>query len=174
MDEALWYVLHTYSGYENKVKESLEKLIESKKLDNSIVDARVPTETVVEQKENGEQKEIERKLFPGYVLVKMVLTNESWYLVRNIRGVTGFVGPGSRPVPLTEEEVAKMGVEKKVVSISYAEGDEVKVLTGPLEGFVGVVEAIDADKDLVKVTVSMFGRETPVELKLNEVAAIEK
>ncbi len=172
--EALWYVLHTYSGYENKVKLSIEKLIESKKLDGAFVDVRVPTETVVETKENGEQKETEHKIYPCYVIIKMVLTPESWYLVRNIRGVTGFVGPGSRPVPLTEKEIADMGVEKKVVTVSYAAGDSVKVLNGPLEGFIGVVESVDIDSDLVKVTVSMFGRETPVELKLNEVAAIEK
>ncbi len=174
MDEALWYVIHTYSGYENKVKGSLEKFVESKKLDGAICDVRVPTETVVETKENGDQKETEHKLFPGYVLVKMVLTPESWYLVRNIRGVTGFVGPNSRPVPLTDKEIQAMGVEKKVVSVSYAVGDEVKVLNGPLEGFVGVVDAIDVDNDFVKVIVSMFGRETPVDLKLGEVAAIEK
>ena len=172
-EEAKWYVVHTYSGYENAVADTIMKSAENRRMQDLVQEVNIPMETVTEIV-GDKRREVERKLFPGYVLVKMVLTNESWYLVRNIRGVTGFVGPNSRPVPLTEEEVAKMGVEKKVVSVSYAVGDEVKVLTGPLEGFVGVVEEIDVDKDLVKVTVSMFGRETPVELKLGEVAAIEK
>ncbi len=173
MEEALWYVVHTYSGYENKVKSSLEKIVESRKMENVICDLRIPTEIVVEVKEN-ERKETERKLFPGYVLIKMVLTDETWYIVRNIRGVTGFVGPNSRPVPLTEKEVDDLGVEKKILNISYQVGDEVKILDGPLDGFVGIVEEIDMTKKQVKVIVSMFGRETPVELELDQVAIIEK
>lgn len=172
MDEALWYVIHTYSGYENKVKTSLEKIIESRKLEEIICDIRIPTETVVELKENNEQKESERKLFPGYVLVKMVLSDETWYIVKSIRGVTGFVGPNSRPVPLTEQEVRDLGVEKVVTTISYGVGDNVKVMSGPLEGFTGVVEELDIDKNYVKVIVSMFGRETPVELELGQVAVL--
>ena len=167
-DSAKWYVVHTYSGYENKVASNLETTVQNRQLQDLIQEVRVPTETVTEVKDN-KRRDVERKIFPGYVLVKMILTDDSWYVVRNIRGVTGFVGPSSKPIPLSEEEVAKLGVEAKQVEVDYAVGDNVKVIHGPLEGFSGVVEELDVENNLVKVTVSMFGRETPVELELNQV-----
>ena len=133
-----------------------------------IQEIRVPTETVTEITESGKRKEVERKIFPGYVIVKMVMTDESWYAVRNIRGCTGFVGPSSKPIPLTEDEVARLGIEKKEIQVSYQVGDSVNIVDGPLEGFVGTVEELDVDKNRVRVTVSMFGRETPVELELDQ------
>ena len=163
-EEAKWYVVHTYSGYENKVATNLETIVENRKLQDWIHEVRVPTETVVEMKDN-QKKETERKLFPGYVLVKMVMTDDSWFVVRNTRGCTGFVGPNGKPVPLTEEEIARLGVEKHEVVINYAVGDMVRIVDGPLEGFTGKVEEIDLEKSKVRVTVSMFGRETPVELE---------
>lgn len=166
-DEAKWYVVHTYSGYENKVASNLEKTVENRNLQDLITEVRVPTEKVTEIKDN-KTREVERKIFPGYVLVKMILTDESWYVVRNIRGCTGFVGPSSDPVPLTEAEVAALGVETKQVEVSYEVGDSVQIVDGPLEGFVGVVEELDTEKNRVRVTVSMFGRETPVELELDQ------
>ena len=171
-EEAKWYVVHTYSGYENKVASNLEKTVENRQLHDLIQQVLVPTETVTEIKDDKE-REVERKIFPGYVLVKMILTDESWYVVRNIRGCTGFVGPSSKPIPLTEEEVARLGVEKKEIEVSYGVGDSVKIMGGPLEGFVGTVEEVDKEKNRVRVTVSMFGRETPVELELNQAGAIE-
>lgn len=170
-DNVKWYVVHTYSGYENKVAATIEKAVENRGLSDLIQAVRVPLETVVEIKDNV-KKEVERKLFPGYVLVKMVMSDESWHMVRNTRGVTGFVGPGSKPVPLTEEEVLALGVEKKVIVLRYAVGDSVKVTDGPLDGFIGVVEEIQTDKNRVRVSVSMFGRETPVELELDQVESI--
>ena len=167
-ENARWYVVHTYSGYENKVATNIEKAVENHRLQDLILEVRVPTETVTEIKDQ-KKREVERKLFPGYVLVKMIMTDDSWYVVRNIRGVTGFVGPGSKPVPLTEQEVEALGVETVQIEIHYAQGDSVQVTDGPLEGFIGVVDHIDKDKNLVKVTVSMFGRETPVELELDQV-----
>lgn len=172
-DEAKWYVVHTYSGYENKVASTLQTTVENRGLGDMIQDVKVPTETVTEVKENGTTKEVERKLFPGYVFVKMVYTDETWYVVRNIRGCTGFVGPSSKPVPLTESEVYKMGVETRVVEVSYAVGDQVRIIDGPLEDFVGIVDELDTDKNFVKVTISMFGRETPVELELNQAEKLE-
>ncbi|MCQ2404418.1 MAG: transcription termination/antitermination protein NusG [Clostridia bacterium] len=163
-EEAKWYVVHTYSGYENKVATNLETIVENRKLQDWIHEVRVPTETVVEMKDN-QKKETERKLFPGYVLVKMVMTDDSWFVVRNTRGCTGFVGPNGKPVPLTEEEIARLGVEKREVVINYAVGDMVRIIDGPLENFTGKVEEIDLEKSKVRVTVSMFGRETPVELE---------
>ena len=163
-EEAKWYVVHTYSGYENKVATNLETIVENRKLQDWIHEIRVPTETVVEMKDN-QKKEIERKLFPGYVLVKMVMTDDSWFVVRNTRGCTGFVGPNGKPVPLTEEEIARLGVEKREVVINYAVGDMVRIIDGPLDNFTGKVEEIDMEKNKVRVTVSMFGRETPVELE---------
>ena len=167
--ELRWYVAHTYSGYENKVKANLEKIIENRNLQDVIVDIRIPVETVSE--ENGKDadgnpviKETESKIFPGYVLVKMKMSDATWHVVRNIRGVTGFVGPGSKPVPLTDAEVAAIGVETKQITLEYAIGDSVKVTAGPLKGFVGTVEEISDDKKKIKVLVSMFGRETPIEL----------
>ncbi|WBY63555.1 MAG: Transcription termination/antitermination protein NusG [Thermocaproicibacter melissae] len=171
-EEAKWYVIHTYSGYENKVASNLAKTVENRQLHDLIQQVLVPTETVKEIKDDKE-REVERKIFPGYVLVKMVLTDESWYIVRNIRGCTGFVGPSSKPIPLTPNEVARLGVEKKEVKVSYGVGDSVKIIAGPLEGFVGVVSEVDKEKNRVRVTVSMFGRETPVELELNQAESIE-
>ena len=160
-EEGKWYVVHTYSGYENKVASNLEKTVENRSMGDLIQEIRVPTETVTEIKDN-KKREVERKIFPGYVLVKMVLTDESWY----IRGCTGFVGPSSKPIPLSDEEVAKLGVETKSVEVAYAVGDSVQIIDGPLEGFVGTVEEVDEEKNRVRVMVSMFGRETPVELEL--------
>lgn len=172
VENAKWYVVHTYSGYENKVASNLEKTVENRQLQDLIQEICVPTETVVEIKDN-KKREVERKIFPGYVIVKMILNDDSWYAVRNIRGCTGFVGPSSKPIPLTDEEVARLGVEKKSIEVSYQVGDSVKITDGPLEGFIGVVEEINTDKNLVRVTVSMFGRETPVELELNQVETVE-
>ena len=172
-DGAKWYVVHTYSGYENKVAATLQKAVENRHLEELICDIRVPMETVTEIRDDG-PKEVERKLFPGYVLVKMHMTDESWYIVRNTRGVTSFVGPGSKPVALTEQEVASLGMEKLEVKLSYQVGDSVKVIDGPLEGFIGTVDEIDLTNRTVKVTVSMFGRGTPAELKFGQVAALEK
>lgn len=171
-EDAKWYVVHTYSGYENKVASNLEKTVENRQLHDLIQEIRVPTETVTEIKDN-KRRDVERKIFPGYVLVKMILTDESWYVVRNIRGCTGFVGPSSKPIPLTDEEVARLGVEQKKVEVSYGVGDSVRIIDGPLEGFVGTVEEVDIDKNRVRVTVSMFGRETPVELELDQAEAME-
>lgn len=172
-EEAKWYVVHTYSGYENKVASTLEKTVENRNLQDVIQGVKVPTEIFTEIGENGVAKEVERKLYPGYVFIKMVYTDETWYVVRNIRGCTGFVGPSSKPVPLTNEEVVKMGVEVKSVEVSYSVGDSVRIIDGPLEDFVGVVEEIDTDKNIVKVTVSMFGRETPVDLELSQAELLE-
>ena len=169
-EPARWYVVHTYSGYENKVMTNLEKTVENRKLHDLIQDVRVPMETVTEVKDN-EVKEIKRKLFPGYVLVKMVMTDVSWYVVRNIRGVTGFVGPSSKPVPLTDEEVAALDVETKEVVSDFAVGDVVKIVDGALSGFLGQIESIDLEQKKGQVVVSMFGRETPVELELWQIQA---
>lgn len=173
-ESAKWYVVHTYSGYENKVAATIQKTVENRHLEDLIVDIRVPMENVTELRDNGEKKEVERKMFPGYVLIKMVMNDDSWYVVRNTRGVTSFVGPGSKPVALTEQEVASLGMEKLEVKLSYEVGDSVKVIDGPLEGFIGVVDEIDLTNRTVKVTVSMFGRGTPAELKFGQVAALEK
>ena len=168
-----WYVAHTYSGYENKVKTNLEKIIENRGLHHLIKDVRIPVEITVDAVSEKDEKEVENKVFPSYVLVKMLMTDESWHVVRNIRGVTGFVGPGSKPVPLTDEEVAAIGVETRVVELKYGLGDSVKIVAGPLTGFVGVVEEISDDKKKIKVIASMFGRETPVELDSDSVEVIE-
>lgn len=172
MDEARWYVVHTYSGYENKVATNLETIVENRKLHDWIQEIRVPTETVVEIKDN-KKREVERKIFPGYVLVKMVMSDDSWYIVRNTRGCTGFVGPNGKPVPLTDEEVAALGVEKHEVVIDYAVGDMIRIVDGPLENFTGRVDEIDADKCKIKVTISMFGRETVVELEADQVELLD-
>ena len=162
-DKLLWYVVHTYSGYENKVKDNLEKTIENRGLEDTIVEVSIPVEETIEIKD-GKKKTVQRKLFPGYVLVKMILTDESWHVVRNARGVTGFVGPGSRPVPLTDKEIAFMGVEYVPIVLDIEIGQSVRVMNGPLENFVGVVDEIYTEKQKVRVIVEMFGRETPVEL----------
>ncbi len=171
-ETAKWYVVHTYSGYENKVATNIEKAVENRKLQDLICEVKVPTETVVEIKDN-KKREVERKIYPSYVLVKMIMTDDSWYVVRNIRGVTGFVGPGSKPVPLTEEEVQAMGVETKQVEVRYAVGDSVKIVDGYLYGFIGTVESIDLEKEIVKVTVSMFGKDTLAELELDQVEPLD-
>lgn len=171
-DDAKWYVVHTYSGYENKVASNIMKSTENRKMTDLILEVKVPTETVTEIKDN-KKKEVERKVFPGYVLVKMIMTDESWYIVRNTRGCTGFVGPGSKPVPLTEEEVAALGVDVKEVEVTYGVGDSVSVIDGPLEGFVGTVEELNFEKRIVRVMISMFGRETPVEFELEQVEMVK-
>ena len=167
--EPRWYVAHTYSGYENKVKANLEKIIENRGLQDVIMDIRIPVETVREENGTDEEgnavvKEVENKIFPGYVLVKMKMSDATWHVVRNIRGVTGFVGPGSKPVPLTDEEVATIGVEVRQTRLDYEVGDSVTVKSGPLKGYIGTVEEISEDLKKIKVLVSMFGRETPLEL----------
>ena len=172
MDEAKWYVVHTYSGYENKVAQNLEKLVENRNMQDVIFDIKVPTETVTEIKDD-KTHEYERKVFPGYVLIKMIVTDDSWFVVRNIRGVTGFVGPSSNPVPLNDDEVASLGIEKRVIEVGYGVNDSVRIVDGPLEGFEGVVEELDTAKNYVKVKISMFGRETPVELELDQVESLD-
>ena len=173
MDEqAKWYVVHTFSGYENKVATNLEKIVENRHLQDWIHEVRVPTETVVEIKDN-QRKEVERKIFPGYVLVKMVMTDDSWFVVRNVRGCTGFVGPNGKAIPLTEKEIAALGVEKKEIVVDYAVGDTVTITDGPLENFSGVVDELDQEKNMVRVTISMFGRETSVELELDQVERMD-
>ncbi|RCX20834.1 transcription antitermination protein nusG [Anaerobacterium chartisolvens] len=167
-EDAKWYVVHTYSGYENKVKANLEKIVENRSMQEYVLDIVVPMEEQIEIKD-GKKKATLKKVFPGYVLVKMIMTDESWYIIRNTRGVTGFVGPGSKPVPLTEEEVKIMGVEEFMPTVDYAVGDNVMVISGPLENFPGIVEEINMEKKKVRVSVSMFGRETPVELELVQI-----
>jgi transcriptional antiterminator NusG len=169
--KAKWYVIHTYSGHENKVKVNIEKLVENRGMQDLIHEVVVPTEDRVEIKD-GQRKIKTRKMFPGYVLVKMIVTNESWYLVRNTQGVTGFVGHGSESVPLTNEEVRRMGIEKVYIKLDIAPGDSVKVINGPFESFMGVVEEVNFDKQTLKVRISMFGRDTPVELEFGQVDKI--
>ena len=170
-DEAKWYVVHTYSGYENTVKATIEKNVETRHLEHLIYSVSIPMESVTEITDNG-PKTYDRKVFPGYVLIKMVMTDESWYVVKNVRGVTGFVGSANKPTPLTEDEVAQLGVEKREIVVNYKVGDSVKVCDGPLTSFMGTVEALDVDKNKVRVVVSMFGRETPVELELDQVEPV--
>ena len=171
-EQAHWYVVHTYSGYENKVATNLEKIVENRHLHDWIQEIRVPTETVTELKD-GKKHEVERKIYPSYVFVKMVMTDDSWFVVRNTRGCTGFVGPGGKPLPLPEEEVLAMGIEKRQIEIDYEVGDAVTIIDGPLENFSGVVDEIDTEKNKVRLTISMFGRETPVELELDQVARMD-
>ena len=171
-ENAKWYVVHTYSGYENTVAASIEKAVENRGLRDLIFEVSIPLETVTEITDNG-PKTVERKVFPGYVLVKMVLTDETWHLVRNVRGVTGFVGSGNKAIPLTDEEIAALGVEKREIVVNYQVGDNVKIINGALESFLGTVEEIDLDRSKVRVVVSMFGRETPVELELDEIEPVE-
>ncbi len=176
-EAAKWYVVHTYSAYENKVATNIEKVVENRKLHDLIHAVKIPTEVVTEVGPDNKMREVERKLFPGYVLVKMVMTDESWYAVRNIRGVTGFVGPDNKPEPLTEEEIASLGVDRKdsdagdqkMIEVNYSVGDMVSIVAGPLMGFTGTVESIDTENNCVNVTVSMFGRDTSVELELSQV-----
>ena len=174
-ETAKWYVVHTYSGYENTVKATIEKTVESRQLHNQILDISIPLETVTEITETGVSKTYDRKVYPGYVLVKMVYSDDTWHVIRNIRGVTGFVGSSSNdPTPLTEEEVYQMGVEKREIVVNYAVGDTVRILDGPLSSFTGVVEEIEVDKNAVSVIVSMFGRETSVEFELDQVEVISQ
>ena len=170
-DNAKWYVVHTYSGYENTVKATIEKYVENRGLQELIHEISIPLETVTEITENG-PKEVERKIFPGYVLVKMVMTDETWHIIRNIRGVTGFLGEGNKAIPLSESDIAALGVEKREIVVGYEVGDSVKITDGALESFLGTVEEIDLEHGKVRVVVSMFGRETPVELELDQVEPV--
>ena len=174
-ETARWYVVHTYSGYENTVKATIEKTVESRGLHNQILAISIPLETVTEISESGVSKTYDRKVYPGYVLVKMVYSDDTWHVIKNIRGVTGFVGTSSNdPTPLTEEEVYAMGVEKKEIIINYQVGDIVRILDGPLSTFTGTVENIEIDKNAVSVVVSMFGRETSVEFELDQVEVVSQ
>lgn len=170
-NKAAWYVIHTYSGYENKVKANMEKTVENRGLQDLIQEIKVPMEDTIEIK-NGKRKTVSRKVYPGYVMVKMILTDESWYVVRNTRGVTGFVGPGSRPIPLSDEEVRLTGVEDVPIELDVEVGQNVTITSGPLENFVGVVEEINKERQKIKVLVSMFGRDTSVELDFVQVCRI--
>ena len=175
MSEANWYVVHTYSGYENTVKATIEKTVESRNLHDRILAVSIPLETVTEITESGVSKTYDRKVFPGYVLVKMVYSDDTWHVIRNVRGVTGFVGTSSNdPTPLTDEEVYEMGVEKREIVVNYSVGDVVRILDGPLSSFTGTVESIEIEKNAVSVIVSMFGRETSVEFELDQVEVISQ
>lgn len=166
--EPKWYVVHTYSGHENKVKVNLEKLVENRGMQDLVLQVVVPTEDYIEFK-NNERKLKTRKMFPGYVLVKMIVTNESWYLVRNTQGVTGFVGHGSEPIPLTDEEIRRMGIEKTVIDLDISIGDSVRVISGPFKGFTGLVEELNEDRQTLRTRINMFGRATPVELEFDQI-----
>ena len=168
MSETNWYVVHTYSGYENKVKANIEKTIENRHLEDQILEVRVPMQDVVELKD-GASRQVSKKMFPGYVLINMVMNDDTWYVVRNTRGVTGFVGPGSKPVPLTEEEMRPLGVQSDSVQIDFAEGDNVVVTGGVWKDTVGVIQAINENKQSVTMNVDLFGRETPVEISFTEI-----
>jgi len=172
-DNAKWYVVHTYSGYENAVAAAILKAAENRRMTDLIQEVNIPLETVTEHTDAGE-KTYERKVFPGYVLVKMIMTDESWHLVRNVRGATGFVGSEGKAIPLTEQEIYDLGVEHKEIVVGFAVGDTVKVTDGPLEGFLGTVDELDAERETVRVIVSMFGRETPVDLELDQVEPVEQ
>ncbi|MDE6845243.1 MAG: transcription termination/antitermination protein NusG [Lachnospiraceae bacterium] len=168
MAEANWYVVHTYSGYENKVKANIEKTIENRHLEEEILEVRVPMQDVMEMK-NGARKTVQKKMFPGYVLINMVMNDDTWYVVRNTRGVTGFVGPGSKPVPLTEAEMKPLGIKMENVSVDFAEGDTIAVVAGVWKDTIGVVQRIDYGKQVATINVELFGRETPVEIGFAEV-----
>ena len=167
-DEAKWYVVHTYSGYENAVAATIEKAAENRKMLDQILELKIPTEKVTEIQES-QTKTIERKIFPGYVLIKMIMNDVSWHLVRNVRGVTGFVGSANKPIPLTEDEILTLGIEHHEIIVGYEVGSTVKVVDGPLEGFLGTVEEIELDKSRARVIVSMFGRETPIDLDFDQI-----
>lgn len=171
-EQAKWYVIHTYSGYEAMVKDSLEKLIENNNLQENIFEIQIPTEETLEEKANGKKKIVERKKFPCYVFLKMIYSNDIWYLVTNTRGVTGFVGPQGRPLPLTDEEVARMGLIKIAVEVDFVVGDTVQIISGPLESFSGVVTALNENTQKVMVNVSMFGRDTDVEVDFVQVKKV--
>jgi transcriptional antiterminator NusG len=167
-EKAKWYVVHTYSGHENKVKANIEKMVENRGMEDVIQEVAVPTEEKIEIK-NGKKKIKQKKIFPGYVVIKMIMTDESWYLVRNTRGVTGFVGPGSKPIPLSDDEIKNMGIEEPLPEIDIEVEDTVKVISGPFENFMGVVKGINLEKQTLKVLISMFGRETPIEIHFTQV-----
>ena len=174
-EAAKWYVIHTYSGYENTVKATIEKTVQSRQLQDQILQVTIPMENVTEITDSGVSKNYDRKLYPGYVFVKMVYSDDTWHVIRNVRGVAGFVGTsGNDPIPLSEDEVYDMGVEKREIVVSYAVGDTVRILDGPLSSFTGVVEEIEVDKNSVSVIVSMFGRETAVEFELDQVEVISQ
>ena len=174
-DTAKWYVVHTYSGYENTVKATIEKTVQSRQLQDQIVAVNIPLETVTEITDSGASKTYDRKLYPGYVFVKMVYSDDTWHVIRNVRGVAGFVGAsGNDPFPLTDEEVYEMGVEKREIVVNYAVGDTVRILDGPLSSFTGIVESLEVEKNAVSVIVSMFGRETPVEFELDQVEVVSQ
>ena len=174
-EAAKWYVVHTYSGYENTVKATIEKTVQSRQLQDQILVISIPMETVTEITESGVSKTYDRKLYPGYVFVKMVYSDDTWHVIKNVRGVAGFVGAsGNDPFPLTDDEVYEMGVEKREIVVNYAVGDTVRILDGPLSSFTGVVESLEVEKNAVSVIVSMFGRETPVEFELDQVEAISQ
>jgi len=174
-EAAKWYVVHTYSGYENTVKATIEKTVQSRQLQNEILTVSIPLETVTEITDAGVSKTYDRKLYPGYVFVKMVYSDDTWHVIRNVRGVAGFVGAsGNDPIPLTDDEVYDMGVEKREIVVNYAVGDTVRILDGPLSSFTGTVENIEVDKNSVSVVVSMFGRETPVEFELDQVEVVSQ
>lgn len=168
MAEANWYVVHTYSGYENKVKANIEKTIENRHLEEEILEVRVPMQDVMELK-NGARKTVQKKMFPGYVLINMVMNDDTWYVVRNTRGVTGFVGPGSKPVPLSEAEMKPLGIKAENISVDFAEGDTIAVVAGVWKDTVGVVQGMDFGKQTATINVELFGRETPVEISFAEV-----
>lgn len=168
MSEAKWYVVHTYSGYENKVKANIEKTIENRHLEDQILEVRVPLQDVVEVK-NGVKKTVQKKMFPGYVLLNMIMNDDTWYVVRNTRGVTGFVGPGSKPVPLTDTEMFNLGIQADNISVEFAEGDMVTVISGVWKDTVGVIQSINESKQIVTINVELFGRETPVEISFSEI-----
>ena len=168
MAEANWYVVHTYSGYENKVKANIEKTIENRHLEEEILEVRVPMQDVMELK-NGARRTVQKKMFPGYVLINMVMNDDTWYVVRNTRGVTGFVGPGSKPVPLTEAEMKPLGIKMENVTVDFAEGDTIAVVAGVWKDTIGVVQRIDFGKQVATINVELFGRETPVEISFAEV-----
>ena len=168
MAEANWYVAHTYSGYENKVKANIEKTIENRHLEDQILEVRVPMQDVTELK-NGAQKLVSKKMFPGYVLINMVMNDDTWYVVRNTRGVTGFVGPGSKPVPLSEEEIGMLGIQPETIEVDFAEGDSVVVTGGAWKDTTGIIQTINSQKQTVTINVELFGRETPVEISFAEI-----
>ena len=168
-ESAKWYVIHTYSGYENAVKTSIEKFVNGRNMQDLILRMEIPMETVTEVTDSGTMKDVERKVFPGYVLIKMVMTDEAWHLVRNVRGVTGFVGSANKPIPLSEEEVLAMGMEKHEIVVRYNVGDHVRILDGPFASFTGVVDEIAPEENRVSVLVNMFNRKTPVDLELDQV-----
>ncbi|HJI32719.1 MAG TPA: transcription termination/antitermination protein NusG [Lachnospiraceae bacterium] len=172
MSGACWYVVHTYSGYENKVKANIEKTIENRNLQDQILEVSVPLEEVLEKTKSGAMKQVQRKIFPGYVLIHMIMNDDTWYVVRNTRGVTGFVGPGSKPVPLTDEEMKNLGINAKKIAIDYKVGDTIVAVSGVWENTVGAIKSINESKQTVTIMVDMFGRETPVELDFTEIRHI--